>query len=297
MSSSQAVLHATFAPQDTPGLFAIAAEAGYDGVEAEAPRGPSRGADPVKWPSASEMREALIAVQELRRRTGVRTDTVTAGGFWCLLDKDHPDRVAGEVAFFSGLLPLLAELCEARVVTVNLAGPLVAPGAAYRELDRNGSAIATGVHVQRAADALRRIGDVAQRCGMKIGVEMHGCSIADCAAATRKLMDLAAHPAVGVTWDVGNVFTMGRAEPWEQHLKLFGPHIVNVHLKNAAYGAWKWKRSPLGAGAIQDFPAQIRALLATGYQGAFAVEAPGLREKQLETARMDLAFLKDVLKD
>ena len=296
MTRPLAVLHATFAPQDTPGLFAIAAEAGYDGVESEVPRGPSRGADPVKWPSASEIREALVAVQDLRRRTGLRTDTFTAGGFWCLLDKDHPDRVAGEIAFFTDAIPLMAELCEARVVTVNLAGALVAPGAAYMELDRNGSAIATDVHFQRAADALRLIGEVARRCGMKIGVEMHGCSIADCAAAIKRLMDLAAHPAVGVTWDVGNVFTMGRAEPWEQHLKLFGPHIINVHLKNAAYGAWKWKRSPLGVGAIQDFPAQVRALLATGYQGAFAVEAPGLREKQLETARMDLAFLKDILK-
>ena len=288
-------LHETFAEKNPPALFQMAAELGYDFVELNAPRGPASGPDPIAWPTESEAREAVREVRRLSEQTGVRTDSFYGGGFWALRDEDQPARAKGDIDFFSLLIPMLTQECGSKVIVLNLAGALVAPGAAYGELDRNGSAVATDVHYQRAADALRALGEVAGRAGSVIGVEMHGCSLADTGASTRRLIEMTDHPAVGTTWDTGNLFTMGRAESWEKQLSLIGPHIVHVHLKNGLYGRNKWHRASLEGGAMEDVGQQVLALRDTGYAGALVVEAPGLREGQREMAGTDLRFLQRTL--
>lgn len=288
-------LHETFAENNPTALFGMAAELGYDFVELNAPRGAASGPDPVAWPTEAEAREAVQVVRRLSKESGVRTDSFYGGGFWVLRDEDQPARAKGDRDFFSLLIPLLTQECGSRILVLNLAGALVAPGAAYGELDRNGSALATEVHFGRAAEALHTLGEVAERAGSVIGIEMHGCSLADTGAATRRLVERADHPAVGVTWDTGNLITMGRAESWEQQLSLVGPYIVHVHLKNGLYGRNKWHRASLEGGAMEDVGAQTLALRETGYGGALVVEAPGLRQGQREMAETDLRFLRRTL--
>ncbi len=288
-------LHATFAPGDPASLLAMASEIGYDFVEVDAPRGAAGEPNPVRWPTEAESREAVRNLRGLRDGSGVRMDTFYGGGLWVLRDEDQAVRATGDVACFSRLIPMLAEECGCRVLTVNLAGPLLAPGAAYGELDRNGTAVGTDVHFQRGADALHALGEVAERAGVKIGVEMHGVSLADTGASTLRLIQLTDQPAVGVTWDTGNLITMGRAESWTRQLLLFAPCIVHVHLKNALYGRNRWHRSTLEGGAMEDVAEQVLGLRETGYRGALVVEAPGLKEGRHEMARTDLRFLRSAL--
>ena len=288
-------LHDTFAPDDPPALFEMAREVGYESVEPPAPRGPASIGNPTQWPTEGESIQAVRALRQLSAHSGIRTDTFYGGGLWVLRDEDHPDRAARDVAFLSHLIPILAGECGARVLTVNPAGALLSPGAGYQELDRNGSAVATDTHYQRCADALRALGDVAGAVGMAIGVEMHGSSLADCGAAAKRLMETTQHPTVGMTWDTGNLFTMGRAEHWERQLELLAPFIVSVHLKNALRSGRGWRRTPLEHGAMEDVGQQVQALRATGYTGALVVEAPGLREGRREMAETDLRFLQGVL--
>jgi len=285
-------LHETFAENNPPALFQMASHAGYDFVELLAPRGPASGLDPVAWPSEAEARASVQEVRRLSEESGVRTDSFYGGGFWVLRDEDQPERARRDVDFFSLLIPMLTQECGSRAIVLNLAGALVAPGAAYQDLDCNGSGIGTDIHYQRAAEALHALGEVAGRAGSVIGVEMHGCSLADTGASTLKLIQMANHPAVGVTWDTGNLITMGRAESWEQQLTLLAPHIVHVHLKNGLYGKNKWRRASLEGGAMEDVADQILALRSTGYAGALVVEAPGLRENQSAMAETDLRFLQ-----
>jgi len=287
-------LHCTFAPNDDDAaLFALAKEVGYESVEPLAPRGPASGADPVQWPTEAESRAAVSVLRRLRDASGVRIDTVYGGGLWVLRDEDQPARAEQDVACFSRLIPMLAEECGTRVITVNLAGTLMAPGVPYMELDRHGSAVATEVHYQRGAEALHSLGEVAARVGMAIGVEMHPVSLADSAATALRLVEMAKHPAVGITWDMGNFIRMGRAEPWGRQLDILFPHIVSVHLKNGLSNKEGWRRSTLEFGAMEDMAAQVQTLRDWGYRGALVVEAPGLKSGQREMAQTDLAFLKN----
>ena len=124
---------------------------------------------------------------------------------------------------------------------------------------------------------------------------MHGVSLADCAASTLRLIQETDHRSVGVTWDTGNLITMGRAESWPRQLALLTPFIVHVHLKNALYGRNRWHRSSLESGAMEDIAEQVLALRDTGYHGALVVEAPGLKDGRHAMAETDLKFLRGTL--
>lgn len=83
----------------------------------------------------------------------------------------------------------------------------------------------------RCVDSLKKLGDVAQKAKVKIGVE-------NCNSEQRLLLsprefsvflDDINNPWVGIHLDVGNIHDTGFAEQW---IEIHGPRITRIHVKD-----------------------------------------------------------------
>lgn len=84
---------------------------------------------------------------------------------------------------------------------------------------------------KRCVDAMQRLGDVASKAKVRIGVE-------NCNSEQRFLLsprefynflDEVSRPSVGIHLDVGNIHDTGFAEQW---IEIHGPRITRIHLKD-----------------------------------------------------------------
>jgi sugar phosphate isomerase/epimerase len=109
---------------------------------------------------------------------------------------------------------------------------LQAPGAEYASFHLNGSAIATEEDFAKSAAGLRRAGDQAVKNGMLVALETHNCYIHDLVLPCRKLMDMAAHEAIGINYDHGNIFINQNGSSISEVFNVLGDKIYYAHLKN-----------------------------------------------------------------
>lgn len=84
---------------------------------------------------------------------------------------------------------------------------------------------------KRCVDAMQKLGDVASKAKVRIGVE-------NCNSEQRFLLsprefynflDEVSRPSVGIHLDVGNIHDTGFAEQW---IEIHGPRITRIHLKD-----------------------------------------------------------------
>ena len=87
------------------------------------------------------------------------------------------------------------------------------------------------VTLQQIGEALRECGDIGQRKGVEIWVEVHGRGTQN-PVHMRTIMDACSHPNVGVCWNAnpGEVVNGSIKEPFE----LLRPFIKNVHINRLA---------------------------------------------------------------
>ena len=138
-------------------------------------------------------------------------------------------------------------------------------------------------------DWLRRIADVAQARGIRVGVENEGGTV----GAFVHLIRTADHPNLGATLDVGHcaafarVRTLDRAAPKAEELNStiealvrdLGEKLFLLHLHNVRAVDWRDHRSvPHG---VIDYPRLFDSLSSTGYSGGFDIE---LEEPEREHA-------------
>lgn len=85
------------------------------------------------------------------------------------------------------------------------------------------------VTIQRIGEALKECGDIGQRYGVEIWVEVHGRQTQD-PPRMRTIMDACGHPNVGVCWNCndGEVKNGSIRESFD----LLKSHIKNVHLRD-----------------------------------------------------------------
>jgi sugar phosphate isomerase/epimerase len=113
------------------------------------------------------------------------------------------------------------------------------------------------------------------------------------------LVDRINSPYFGVCFDTGNALRIGD-DPVES-VRLLGKHIFATHTKDVkpVYGVspkeWFFFACvPVGQGVI-DMPRLVDALLATGYQGLFAVELdyahPDVKDEDVAVAE-SIKYLK-----
>ena len=184
-------------------------KAGYDGVELWL--------GDVPW---FQMTTTDADVRELRRkveRAGLVVSNVSTGLHWAspLSARDpklraQAERIVERQIETAVLLGTDAILVVAGLVTVEVP---------YHEV------------YQRCVDALKSLGEKAQRAGVRIGCE-------NCNSEQRFLLSPREFqqflndvnsPAVGIHLDVGNIHDTGFAEQW---IELHGPRITRIHLKD-----------------------------------------------------------------
>ncbi len=101
---------------------------------------------------------------------------------------------------------------------------------------------------------------------------------------------------VGVNFDTGNFLINGRANTTDA-LTLLLPFVRGVHAKDAVYPEGfepKGHEKPIGQGQV-DFPAVIRLLKASGYQGDLTIEREITGEEQLRDILAAREYLQKLI--
>jgi len=226
----------------------------------------------------SDPEGSLAAAARAAAAAGTRVAVVDFAGN--LIAEEEAERLRAEEAI--GRVIRLAAGFGARGVNGS-AGPLVGrdPGA----WSQNGSRLATPVHYDRAADALRRLGRAAEQEGLWISLELHMNTPHDTASSARRLLDLVDHASVVANLDPGNMYAVADAEPIAEAVEILGPRLGYVHLKNCRRIAgavdYSW---PLDSGDI-DFDRGLRAIAAAGYTGDYCIEYCGRGDPSVAAER------------
>jgi len=137
------------------------------------------------------------------------------------------------------------------------------------------SALFTSVHagelpLEEAYKRLRRIGDIAAKHGLKIGMETHPdlCENGSKGAATMAAVN---HPAVGINYDTANVYYYNQGINTVEEVRKEVRHVVSVHLKDTMGGFHDGTFPEFGKGVV-DFAGVFKVLNGVGFTGPFTME-------------------------
>jgi sugar phosphate isomerase/epimerase len=168
-------------------------------------------------------------------------------------------------------------------------------GVLHGEYTKHGSAAATEEQWKWAAETFARLGDVARELGFVVAFETHMHFIHDTAQTAKKLVDLIAHPSVGVTLDYDNTLYFPETKPVTDTVAELGDKLFYVHQKNSI---------KLGSGRIATALSEgetnqrelLLALKKAGYGGPVCVEAPRPGDREW-FARCDQEYVTSILND
>ena len=155
-----------------------------------------------------------------------------------------------------------------------------------------GSLDATETDWDNLARSLTHLTAVAEEVGVRLAFETHMRQLTDSLAGTRRLLELAPSPLIGLTVDFSNLSFAG--ESLSEAIPALGDRIYNTHVKNGTIGAdGSWHFHALDSG-LTDYTEVIALLRGIHYSGYLTIEClePEAREKPLETARRDLEILR-----
>jgi sugar phosphate isomerase/epimerase len=140
---------------------------------------------------------------------------------------------------------------------------------------------------------LLELGGYAKASGVKVLMETHGDLV--WTQDIEKIMKDAAHPNVGLVWDMTNMWTITKEPPAEAY-RLLKKYIHHTHIKDAKLVDGKPQYTYLGKGEVPIFEA-IDALSKGGYKGYYSFEWEKLWHPELEDPETALAnFPVDIKK-
>ncbi len=260
--------------------FEKALEHGYDGVEMRGrPRDAAMGLD-----------EYLDLVEREKQRTGLEVVLALRGNH---VDEDPDARKAA----LEHCTHVLKRGTEMGVTTFNARPGKIRPEhMGQYQFDKAGSGAATEKHWQWVADAHRILGEIAQQAGARIGFETHCASLTDLAAATRKLVDLIASPAVGVNLDMANIALHPTGETLEEALDILAGKIYYTHIKNLYLVPGGGSVGCRVSDGVIDNYKFVQTLKEQGYDGPIGMEVSGRGDHDY-FAKVDLAYIRSVVAD
>ncbi len=145
-------------------------------------------------------------------------------------------------------------------------------------------------------ECLRAAAEHAAQAGVIVAAESHDDWVRS--AAVAEILKAVPHPALRALWDFGNAFAAG--EDPAEGLRVLGPHLGYVHVKDGILGGGQWRLTQLGLGQV-PLRRVIRGLLAAGYQGGLTVEWERAWHPELEPAETALpaalAVMRGLLAD
>ncbi|HEY1021491.1 MAG TPA: sugar phosphate isomerase/epimerase family protein [Flavisolibacter sp.] len=145
--------------------------------------------------------------------------------------------------------------------------------------------------LQLVIDGLKTLGDYAQDKNVTVLLETHGDVV--WTADLLSIMQGVSHKAVGLIWDISNMWTVTGEDPTTVFRQL-SPYIRHTHIKDAKKGAEKLHYTLLGEGDVPIFNA-ITALAKSGYKGYYSFEweklwHPDLAEPEVALAHYPVAM-------
>ena len=240
--------------------FKILKDAGFDGLEINAPSGKEK--------------EYLDAFKE----TGLQCEGVVDAVHWnTTLSDPDPTRRATAVEM---LKKALRECKLYGGTSVLLVPAVVSKGVSYDDA------------YKRSQEEIRKAIPVAEETGVKIAIENVWNSFLLSPLEAARYIDEFNSPMVGWHFDIGNVINFGWPEQW---IRILGKRIVKLHIKE--YSRKKRdKEGPYAGFGVQllegdnDWPAIMKALDEVGYAGGWATAEVGggdLEKMKDVSARLD----------
>jgi sugar phosphate isomerase/epimerase len=146
------------------------------------------------------------------------------------------------------------------------------------------------VLMERLVAACKELSLHAAQRGMRLAFEPEPGMFIDTMARFAELHAQVAHPAFGLTIDIGHLHCLGET-PVVEHLRRWRDWLWNVHIEDMRRGVHD--HLMFGEGEI-DFAEVIAGLVEVGYSGGVHVELSRHSHDAVETARRSLAFLQGV---
>lgn len=148
-------------------------------------------------------------------------------------------------------------------------GVKVRPNGLPKEVDENKT-------LEQIGQALRTVGQAAADVGVEIWCEMHGSGTSE-PSRMRKIMDIADHPNVGVTWN-SNRGTDDKDGSVQAAFKLMWPKIYSVHINELVNG--------------YPYRELFSLLNEVGYDRYTLIEASSLRSGDIDDTVRFMRFYK-----
>ncbi len=144
------------------------------------------------------------------------------------------------------------------------------------------------VLLDRLVEGCRRLADYAAPRSVRLAFEPEPGMFVDTMARYAKLHERVAHPAFGLTLDLGHLHCLGET-PIADQLRRWSEVLWNIHIEDMRRGVHD--HLFFGEGEI-DFPPVLRALEEVSYDGGVYVELSRHSHDAVNTARRALAFLR-----
>lgn len=146
--------------------------------------------------------------------------------------------------------------------------------------------------LQLIVDGLKTLGDYARDKNVTVLLETHGdvVWIADLVS----IMQGVAHPAVGLIWDISNMWTVTKEDPADAYQKL-KPYIRHTHIKDATLADGKLQYTLLGQGDVPILKA-VTELAKGGYNGYYSFEWEKLWHPEIAEPEVALAHYPTAMK-
>lgn len=234
--------------------FALAAEAGFDGIElAYAADGPIH-----PQVTASE----LADLRNAARSAGLEISSLASGIFWSvnLISDDTQEREAAK-QHLRRMLEIAADLEVGYILVVpGFAGPFEAGNPVIRDYEET---------YQRAIGDFQELASTADEYKVAIGIENVWNKFLSSAMELRSFIDAVGNPWVGAYFDVANCLRTGYPEHW---IRLLGHRIIGIHFKDFRTNVGTLEGFvDLFEGDV-DYPQVMDALREVGYDGYCVVE-------------------------
>lgn len=271
------ILHSyTFRDRPLEEAFQAAGEFGYDGLEL------SR----VHFDEtllATELSEAI----RLGARYGVEVACVD---FACDLINEDAGVVEQSTVLIEQNIAICAEH-DVRLMNGYVGVLMNTP----EDFSNNGSALATDAQYDRAAAALRHLGDSAGKHGLRLALEIHMNTIHDTIASMRRLLDLCARDCVVATPDPGNMYATNAEDCDPDALDILKDRIGYFHFKNCCKTDDADDYSVTLEDGDIDIHRYLHKLNEFGYNKAVCIEHVGTGDPRA-FAQTDLEYLRDLLR-
>lgn len=235
--------------------FALAKDAGFDGVEVAL----DEGAGEITLESTEK---ELLAVKQQAKDNGIELYSVASGLYWSYFLNDADEAVRTKAQ------DIVKKQLEV-AATLGCESILVIPGCVNAEFAAPGKVMDYVTCYERSLESIQKVKAYAEQYKVEIGLENVWNKFLLSPMEMRDFIDKVGSEYVGSYLDIGNTLANGFPEHW---IRALGKRIKKVHFKDYRVEAGGLHGFvDLLAGDV-NYPAVMEALKEVGYDGWVSAE-------------------------